>query len=129
MKRKKILFACTENSCRSQMASAFAQYYAGDKIEALCGGSNPSTSINPLMEQAMKEKGIDMGFRKPQSIDTAISHSKPDLIITMGCNEAACPVIPNVDIIDWNIPDPSEKPIEFMRDIRDTIEKKVLELT
>jgi multimeric flavodoxin WrbA/protein-tyrosine-phosphatase len=93
--RKKILFVCTENACRSQMASAFAQYHAGDKIEAESAGSAPAQEINPIMEKVMMEKGIDMAYRRPKSIEETARLWKPDLIISMGC-EDACPYFPGV---------------------------------
>jgi multimeric flavodoxin WrbA/protein-tyrosine-phosphatase len=122
--RKKILFACRENACRSQIASAFAQHKAGGKVEAISGGSEPSDQINPVMEEVMAQKGIDMAFRTPRSIEDAVSEVKPDIIVTMGCGEK-CPFIPDVEIIDWDLPDPSGKPIEFMIDVLDEIEKRV----
>ena len=122
--RKKVLFACRENACRSQMASAFAQYLAGDKLEVINAGSEPAEEVNPDMVEVMHEKGIDMGFRSPQSIDEAISHVKPDYIITMGCEEQ-CPYIPGAQKQDWDLPDPAGKPIGFMRDVRNEIEKRV----
>jgi len=125
--RKKILFICRENACRSQMASAFAQSHAGDKIEVESAGSAPAEEINPLMEEAMSEKGIDMAFRKPKSIDEALSYMKPDLIVSMGCGEE-CPNVPGVKVQDWDLTDPSNKPIEFMRETRDEIERKVNDL-
>ncbi|MFH2046566.1 MAG: NAD(P)H-dependent oxidoreductase [Pseudomonadota bacterium] len=125
--RKKILFACRENACRSQMASAFARYLAGDKIDALSGGSTPADEVNKIMIEAMHEKGIDMAFRKPKSIDEVLSKEKPDIIITMGCKEE-CPVVPGAKVKDWEIPDPAGKPIEFMRDVRDEIEKRITDL-
>ncbi len=125
--RKKILFACIGNTCRSQMASAFAQYFAGDKIEALSGGSRPELEINPVMVEAMGEKGIDMAFRKTQSLESAISDVKPDMIITMGCGEE-CPYVPGATVKDWDLPDPAGKSIDFMRTVRDDIEKRVKEL-
>lgn len=125
--RKKVLFACRENACRSQMASAFAQYLAGDRLEVINGGSEPAAQVNPDMVKVMHEKRIDMGFRRPQSMDEAISHVKPDFIITMGCREQ-CPHVPGARIMDWDLADPAEKPIEFMREIRDDIEKRVTEL-
>ena len=126
LSRKKILFACIGNTCRSQMASAFAQYFAGDKIEALSGGSRPELEINPVMVEAMGEKGIDMAFRKTQSLESAISDVKPDMIITMGCGEE-CPYVPGATVKDWDIPDPAGKSIDFMRTVRDEIEKRVKE--
>ncbi|MBU1056451.1 MAG: NAD(P)H-dependent oxidoreductase [Proteobacteria bacterium] len=125
--RKKILFACRENACRSQMASAFARYLAGDKIDALSGGSAPSDELNKIMIESMHEKGIDMAFRKPKSIDEVLSKEKPDIIITMGCKEE-CPVVPGAIVKDWELPDPAGKPIEFMRDVRDEIEKRITDL-
>jgi len=127
LKRKKVLFVCTENACRSQMASAFAQYHAGDRIEAISAGSSPAKEINPVMEEAMREKGIDMAFRKPQSIDAAAKLGAPDSIISMGCGDA-CPLFPGVPNEEWNLEDPAGKSISFMREIRDGIEKRVLEI-
>jgi multimeric flavodoxin WrbA/protein-tyrosine-phosphatase len=128
LQRKKILFACNENACRSQMAAAFAHYYAGDDIEAVCGGSNPAESVHPDMIQVMEEVGIDMGFIRPQTIDKAIAHVQPDIIVTMGCGEKACPVIPGVKKRDWNIENPADKSIEVMRHVRDDILERVKDL-
>ncbi len=125
--RKKVLFACRENACRSQMASAFAQSLAGDKLEVLNGGSEPAAKINPDMVTVMQEKGIDMAFRTPGTIDDAISHDSPEIIVTMGCAEQ-CPVVPGARRMDWDLPDPAGKPIEFMRAVRDDIEKNVRNL-
>jgi protein-tyrosine-phosphatase len=122
--RKKILFACRENACRSQMASAFAQFLAGDKLEVLNGGSEPADKINPDMIKVMHEKGIDMGFRSPQNIEAAISNNNPEVIVTMGCGEE-CPYVPGAQMLDWDLPDPAGKPLEFMRQTRDEIEKRV----
>ncbi len=122
--RKKVLFACRENACRSQMASAFAQLTAGDKLDVMYGGSEPAQQVNPDMVAVMHERGIDMGFRVPQSIDAAISHDTPDYIITMGCEEE-CPFVPGARKLDWDLPDPAGKAVETMRDVRDEIEKRV----
>ena len=127
LNRTKILFVCTENACRSQMASALAQYHGGDKIEVDSAGSAPANEVNQLMEKAMREKGIDMAYRKPKSIEEAAPFGKPKLIISMGCKDA-CPQFPGVPHEEWNVPDPSEKSIEFMRKIRDDIEERVRKL-
>ncbi|MFA4915794.1 MAG: NAD(P)H-dependent oxidoreductase [Syntrophales bacterium] len=127
LKRKKILFLCKENACRSQMASAFARYCAGDKIEAESAGSQPVGEINTSMVEVMREKGIDMAFLRTRSIDEVLSYMRPEMIITMGCSDE-CPLIPGVCIQDWNLPDPSAKPITFMREVRDEIEKRVAKL-
>lgn len=127
LNRRKILFACVGNTCRSQMAAGFAQYLAGDRIEALSGGSYPEEAVNPLMIEVMKEKGIDMEFRRPQSIASAIEKTKPERIITMGCAEQ-CPVVPNAVRESWDIPDPAGQDISVMRSVRDEIEKKIVAL-
>lgn len=125
--RKKILFACRENACRSQMAGAFSQYLAGDKFEVITGGSEPADQVNPDMTKAMHEKGIDMAFRVPQSIESAISDTTPDFIVTMGCGEE-CPYVPGAQMLDWDLPDPAGKPPAFMRQVRDEIENRVHKL-
>ena len=125
--RKKILFACRENACRSQMAGAFAQYLAGDKFEVINGGSQPADQVNPDMIKAMHEKGIDMALRVPQSIASAISNNAPDFIVTMGCGEE-CPYVPGAQMLDWDLPDPAGKPPDFMRAVRDEIENNVKNL-
>ncbi len=127
LNRRKILFLCTENACRSQMASAFIQAYAGDRIEAESAGSAPAKEVNPIMEEAMREKGLDMAYRIPKSIDDAVSGGEPDLIVTMGCGDS-CPMFPGVKNVAWDLPDPAGKPIDFMRQVRDEIERKVKKL-
>jgi protein-tyrosine-phosphatase len=109
------------------MASAFAQHFAGDRLEVLNGGSAPSEIINTDMAKAMAEIGIDMAYRIPKTIDAAISHSPPEVIITMGCGEE-CPYVPGARRQDWDLPDPAGKSIEFMRDVRDEIERRVKDL-
>jgi protein-tyrosine-phosphatase len=125
--RKKILFACRENACRSQMAGAFAQYLAGDKFEVITGGSQPADQVNPDMIKAMHEKGIDMAYRVPQSIESAISITAPNFIVTMGCGEE-CPFVPGAQMLDWDLPDPAGKPPDVMRQVRDEIESNVKNL-
>lgn len=127
MNRKKILFACRENACRSQMASAFTQYLAGDAIAAESAGSEAAAAINPDMIKAMAEKGIDMAFRSTTPLDAAVTRDPPQIMVTMGCKEN-CPYVPGCRMIEWDLPDPAGKPMEVMRQVRDEIEKKVTAL-
>jgi protein-tyrosine-phosphatase len=122
--RKRILFVCRENACRSQMAAAFTQCLAGEKFDVSCAGSEPAKTINPEMATVMQEKGVDMAFRRPQSLDQAIAELNPHIIVTMGCEEA-CPIIPGVKRQEWDVKDPAGRPIEFMRNVRDEIEQRV----
>ena len=125
--RKRVLFVCSGNSCRSQMAGAFAQSLAGDKIEVLTGGSQPAEQVNPDMVTAMQEKGLDMAFRTPQHIESAIADNRPEMIVTMGCGEE-CPFVPGAQMLDWDLADPAGKPLDFMRQTRDEIENRVKSL-
>ncbi len=127
MERRKILFAGRENACRSQMAAAFAQYHAGDRIEALTAGSAPAEKVAPGMKEVMAEKGIDMGFRFPRAIDAVVARDKPDTLIAMGC-DAAAGEASSPARIDWDLPDPVGQGLDAMRKVRDEIEKKVLAL-
>jgi multimeric flavodoxin WrbA/protein-tyrosine-phosphatase len=125
--RKKVLFLCRQNASRSQMAGAFAQHLAGDKLDVATGGSRPAEKLNPDMLSAMAEKKIDLAFRTPQGIEAALAHGRPDAIITMGCGEE-CPVVPGVLHQEWDVTDPSGQTIESLRRIRDEIESRVKQL-
>ena len=126
-KKKKILFLCKENACRSQMAWAFFKKYYGDKFDVRSAGSYPAEKINPLMVKVMEEKGIDMAYIKPVSIEDVLQEITPDILVTMGCEEN-CPFISGVKRIDWNIQDPANSDLNFMRKIRDIINREVIEL-
>jgi arsenate reductase len=79
------------------------------------------------MVAVMKEKGIDMAFRKPKSFIQLSPSFTPDVIVSMGCG-GECPFFPSVPRQDWNLPDPTNQPIAVMRALRDEIEKKVKNL-
>lgn len=124
MNRKKVLFICRENACRSQMAAAFTQFIAGDRIEALSAGSTPAEAINPVMVEVMKDQNLDVEFRKPRPIQDTLAEMTPDWVISMGCGDQ-CPFVPGAVRIDWDLPDPAGQSKEFMRNVRDEIEKNV----
>ena len=129
MKDKNYLFVCVENAGRSKMAEAFAKKLG---MNAQSAGTLPSVSVNPVVMEAMREKGIDVSDSKPTMLhDSMINWA--DLVIVMGCSlQEACPApllaALQKKIVDWNLPDPKGKPIEEVRRIRDMIEKNVLEL-
>jgi protein-tyrosine-phosphatase len=79
------------------------------------------------MTKVMHEKGIDMGFRTPQTIETAIARCTPDFVVTMDRKERS-PEISGAQIVDWDLPDPAGESLDFMRDVRDDIEKRVQRL-
>jgi arsenate reductase len=76
------------------------------------------------MVKAMAEKGIDMGFRRTRFLDKAVLEMQPEMVVTMGCGEA-CPFIPGMQRLDWDLPDPAGKSMDDMRNVRDDIEKRV----
>jgi arsenate reductase len=122
--RRKVLFACRQNACRSQMAAGFARLYAGDRLDVASAGSNPAQQVNPMMIEVMQELGIDMAFRTTQALEAAVLRQPPDEIITMGCGEQ-CPVHPGVRYQDWDIPAPGGQSIDVMRRVRDQVGERV----
>jgi arsenate reductase len=123
---KKILFVCVENAGRSQIAQGFAEAFGKGRVEAYSAGSHPSSHINPLAIEVMKEKGIDLSGRRLKGLDD-LPPIEMDYLITMGCEET-CPAVPARKIIEWQIPDPKGKPIDEIRRIRDMLENKVKRL-
>ncbi len=125
---KRFLFVCVENAGRSQMAEAFASKYGKEKFVALSAGNKPADKVNPVVVQAMKEKGIDVSTNKPKLLTFQMTQDS-DLIITMGCNDQGiCPGPFFKPTIDWKLDDSKGKPIEEVREIRDEIERRVQSL-
>lgn len=118
-----VLFLCVHNAGRSQMAAGWMQHLAGDRIDVLSGGSDPAAQINPVATEAMREAGIDITARQPRPWTDADLHAS-DVIVTMGCGDS-CPVVPGKRYVDWELTDPSGKPVEEVRTIRDDIELRV----
>jgi len=125
----KILFVCVENAGRSQMAEAFAKQR---DISAMSAGTVPATTVNPVVVEVMKERGIDLSSSHPRML-TIEMVNEADLVVTMGCSvEEVCPA-PLVarmqkKLVEWNIEDPKGKSIEKVRQIGEEIEQKVAEL-
>lgn len=125
---KKILFVCVENAGRSQMAEAFFKKYMPKGFEAISAGTNPSTQVNPIVLQAMKEIGIDIENQTPKHISRQIL-SESEKTINMGCmDKESCPSLFVKDTLDWDIPDPKGRSLEDVRKIRDQIKTKVMVL-
>ena len=118
-----VVFICVENARRSQMAQEFAKKIGRGRLEVYSAGSGPSSQIDPLVIEVMKEKGIDLSGKRPKGLNELPS-IKMDYLVTMGCEET-CPAVPARKIIEWEIPDPKGKSIEFYREIRDIIKDKV----
>ena len=125
---KKVLFVCVENAARSQMAEAFANKYGKDKFVASSAGNKPAEKVNPMVVEAMKEKGIDISMNKPKLLTFQMGQDA-DLIVTMGCNDQGiCPGPFFKTTIDWQLEDPKGKSMDKVREIRDEIERRVGQL-
>jgi len=110
------------------MTEAFASKYGKDRIAASSAGNKPADKVNPVVVQAMKEKGIDISTSKPKLLTFQMAQDA-DLIVTMGCNDQGiCPGPFFKPTIEWKLEDPKGKPIEKVREIRDEIERLVQEL-
>jgi arsenate reductase (thioredoxin) len=118
-----VLFLCTHNAGRSQMALGFFQHHAGDRAIAWSGGSEPATKINPSAVTAMQERGIDISGEYPKPWTDEVVRAA-DVVVTMGCGDA-CPVFPGRRYEDWVLDDPASRSVEDVRPIRDEIERRV----
>src|SRR5438309_702239 len=118
-----VLFVCVHNAGRSQMAAALLNQQAGGRFLVRSAGSEPASSLNPRVVEAMQEVGIDISqeFPKPLTDDSVRS---ADVVITMGCGDA-CPIYPGKRYEDWEIADPAGQSLPAVRAIRDDIERRV----
>jgi arsenate reductase (thioredoxin) len=121
-----VLFLCTHNAGRSQMALGFFQHYAGDNAAAWSGGSEPANEVNPAAIAAMEEVGIDISGEYPKRWTDDIVR-QADVVVTMGCGDA-CPVFPGKRYQDWELPDPAGLDVASVRPIRDDIDQRVRNL-
>jgi arsenate reductase (thioredoxin) len=121
-----VLFLCTHNAGRSQMALGFFSHLAGDHAVAWSGGSDPAGRINPSAVAAMAERHIDISAEYPKPWTDEIVRAA-DVVVTMGCGDA-CPVFPGRRYEDWDIDDPAGKDVTGVRPIRDEIERRVRRL-
>jgi arsenate reductase (thioredoxin) len=121
-----VLFLCTHNAGRSQMALGFFNHLAADQAVAWYGGSEPGDQINPAAVEAMAEVGIDITGEFPKPWTDEIVQAS-DVIITMGCGDA-CPILPGHRYEEWVLPDPAGHSVDAVRPIRDDIEGRVRRL-
>ena len=121
-----VLFVCTHNAGRSQMAAALLDHQASGRVRVTSAGSQPADQLNPAVVQAMAEIGLDISreFPKPLTHDKV---QAADVVITMGCGDT-CPVYPGKRYLDWDLPDPAGLDLAAIRPIRDEIRKRVTTL-
>jgi arsenate reductase len=122
---KYVLFVCTQNAGRSQMAQALFEKYGPDDVRAESAGAEPASEVHPVVVEAMREIGIDLSGRRPKRLILEMQlHA--DWAVTLACG-AKCPYVPSI-VEDWDVEDPAGRPIEEVRAIRDEIEERVRNL-
>jgi protein-tyrosine-phosphatase len=121
-----VLFLCTHNAGRSQMALGFFSHLAGDRAVAWSGGSEPGNQVNAAAIAAMRERGIDISGEYPKPWTDEVVRAA-DVVITMGCGDA-CPVFPGTRYENWDLDDPAGLDVAEVRPIRDELERRVRQL-
>jgi arsenate reductase (thioredoxin) len=122
---KYVLFVCTHNAGRSQMAEAFFERHAPPDVHAESAGTEPAPTVWPEVVEAMREVDIDLSTAKPKKLLVEMQlHA--DWAVTLSCG-AACPYVPTF-VEDWDVLDPAGRPLGEVRAIRDEIERRVMDL-
>lgn len=121
-----MLFLCVHNAGRSQMAAGWLRHLAGDAVDVFSGGTDPGYQVSRNAIEVMSEIGIDIAGENPQPWSDEIARSA-DVIVSMGCGDS-CPVHPGRRYEDWDLTDPSDQPLDVVRDIRDDIGRRVVSL-
>ena len=133
MSKQRILFLCTGNSARSQMAEAFLRKYGGEHFEAHSAGLEPK-GLNPLTVKVMSEVGVDVSNQESKGVDTYLGKKHFQYLITV-CDDADknCPTAwPGVNTrMHWSFQDPAriegteEEKLAKFREVRDLIENRI----
>ena len=122
-----VLFACVHNAGRSQMAAAIFNALADPgRVAGVSAGTEPADRVHPVVVEAMREIGIDLGRAAPRKLTDDLARGA-SMLVTMGCGEA-CPYVPGLTMVDWQIPDPRDRPLEDVRVIREAIQACVVRL-
>jgi len=121
-----VLFLCTHNAGRSQMALGYFNHLAGRHAVGWSGGSEPGEQVNPSAVTAMAEVGIDITGEFPKPWTDEIVRAA-DVVVTMGCGDT-CPIFPGKRYENWDLPDPAGRDVAAVRPIRDDIEVRVRRL-
>ena len=121
------IFACVHNAGRSQISAAFFnQLVDSDAARAISAGTHPAERVHPVVVDAMREVGIDLSAAKPQKLTVELAEHA-EMLITMGCGDE-CPYVPGLVREDWPLPDPKGQGIEPVREIRENIRQRIVEL-
>ena len=118
-----VLFVCTHNAGRSQMAAGLLNKHAQGRVHVRSAGSDPADRINPAVIEAMSELDIDMSEEFPKPLTDEVVRAA-DVVITMGCGDA-CPIYPGKRYVDWELDDPAGQSLDQVRPIRDELDRRV----
>ena len=118
-----VLFVCTHNAGRSQMAAALLDHHAGGRVHVRSAGSQPADELNPAVVESLAELGLDVAKEFPKPLTDEVVRAA-DVVITMGCGDA-CPVYPGKRYLDWDLDDPAGQDLHAVRPIRDEIDRRV----
>lgn len=121
--RPAVLFLCTHNAGRSQIAAGWMRHLAGDWVEVFTGGTHPSGALNHAVVEAMAEVGIDLSDQLPQPWTDKVPLAAA-VIVTMGCGDA-CPIFEGKRYEDWDLPSPTGASLHEIRELRDTVRARV----
>ena len=131
----KMMFVCTGNSARSQMAEGFARHFGMGRVEAYSAGMEPSR-LNAFAATVMQEKGIDISHQRSKAFDEDLARGMDVVVTVCGSADERCPVLPpEVQKLHWPLEDPAAAKgtdaeiLATFRKSRDEIEARVLELT
>jgi arsenate reductase len=136
-KKQNVLFLCTGNACRSQMAEGFLRDIAGDRFEALSAGMEPSEGLHPLAVKAMAEVGIDISGQQPKPLRQYLGREWIQWLIVV-CNKAneSCPriwpMLADENRLYWPFDDPAEaegtedERMAVFRRVRDEIRERLV---
>ncbi len=118
----RVLFVCLQNAGRSQMSAALFERAAAGRHQAESAGTTPAERVHPEVVEVMREMDIDLAGRVPRRLTTEMAE-RADVVVTMGCGDE-CPYIPGKRYIDWDLPDPSGRPLDEVRATRDEIARR-----
>ena len=121
-----VLFVCLQNAGRSQMSEALFARAAGAAHDARSAGTTPADRVHPEVVEVMRELDVDLEGRVPQRLTVELAEWA-DVVVTMGCGDA-CPFVPGVRYLDWELEDPHGRSVDDVRATRDEIERRVRRL-
>jgi arsenate reductase len=106
--RKRVLFLCTGNSCRSQMAEGLLRHLAGERFEVFSAGTHPAPAVHPLAIETLRDRGVDISGHRPKPLSQFEGQEFDLLITTCDAANEECPIYPGArERLHWSLPDPA----------------------